>query len=579
MLRSLVSVGVLLFSASMVAAQSTEAVLKLVPDSALAVTVVNRLDTTSSLIEKLGIELKLGAPNPLSLIKAFGGITEGLDDKGTVVLALLPDPDGLPTPVPVVFVPVTDYDKFIAPLAIEMEAKPIRSIAITGKPLLACKKGSCAAVTLPQFESALNNVLASETGIAAAVAPLADWTAANEISFIGVPAGIQTLLDMMQMGIAQAKPALERAGPETNAALAQMKMMEGLIDAARTELTLIGVGLDLIDEGHVAGSMRVQFAPSGEWARRSEGAAAVSAPALTDLPAGPFGFAFASSSVEGWNEARLNFSFEMMRSSLEAPPLKFTKEQLDQLRVASAAMLKQVKQMQFAMATGVPGESLLSGTLGIIKVENADQYIAMAKDSLKIYEKIGGQGGANPLPSYQIEEIQVGGKTALMTTVDMSQMIPGMNQQPDEMKATLEPIMRALFGPTGKMTTYTVPLDNNRVLTAYNSKALDDYLRSPPAASSSLASDKNLQTTAALLPKGAQTVGYVDMQGVVTLVNATLNNIPAARGFQAPDFPAAPPLGIGSQLTANGYELRLVAPKSLLSSIGDFVKTFRDMQQ
>jgi hypothetical protein len=579
MLRSLVGIGLLLVSASMVAAQSTEAVLKLVPDSALAVTVVNHLETTSSLIEKLGIELKLGAPNPLSLIKAFGGITDGLDDKGTVVLALLPDPDGLPTPVPVVFVPVTDYDKFIAPLVIEMEAKPIRSIAITGKPLLACKKGSCAAVTLPQYESALENVLASETGIAAAVAPLADWTAANELSFIGVPAGIQTLLDTMQMGIAQAKPALERAGPETKAALAQIKIMEGLIDAARTELTLIGLGLDLIDEGHVAGSMRVQFAPSGEWARRSQGATEVSAPALTDLPAGPFGLAFASSSVEGWNEARLNFSFEMMRSSLEAPPFKFTKEQLDQLRVASAAMLKQVKQMQLAMTTGVPGESLLSGMLGIIKVENADQYISLAKDSLKIYEKIGGQGGANPLPSYQIEEIQVGGKTALMTTVDMLLMIPGMDQQPDEVKANLEPVMRALFGPTGKMTTYTVPLDNHRVLTAYNSKALDDYLRSPPAASSSLASDKNLQTTAALLPKGAQTVGYVDMQGVVTLVNATLNNIPAARGFQAPDFPAAPPIGIGSQLTAKGYELRLVAPKSLLSSIGDFVKTFRDMQQ
>ena len=68
--------------------QSEAKVLKVVPDSALGVLVVNRLRDTSARLEKLGRNLQIGIPNPLGFAKAIAGVNHGVDEQCSLAIAL-----------------------------------------------------------------------------------------------------------------------------------------------------------------------------------------------------------------------------------------------------------------------------------------------------------------------------------------------------------------------------------------------------------------------------------------------------------------------------------------------------------
>ena len=90
--------------------------MKLVPEDALAVVVFNRLDKVDEQIGKLAKETQFPAPTLLPLLKMVTGIQAGLDDKGSAALALMPGDKDDAAPIGVLFIPVTDYKKFIGPL-------------------------------------------------------------------------------------------------------------------------------------------------------------------------------------------------------------------------------------------------------------------------------------------------------------------------------------------------------------------------------------------------------------------------------------------------------------------------------
>ncbi|HTU25471.1 MAG TPA: hypothetical protein VMF30_08745, partial [Pirellulales bacterium] len=70
--------------ALLTAAQAWAAdVLDAIPNTALGVVLVNRLDATSDKIEKLAVKVQAPSVSLLSLMRVQTGIYDGLDDKAT----------------------------------------------------------------------------------------------------------------------------------------------------------------------------------------------------------------------------------------------------------------------------------------------------------------------------------------------------------------------------------------------------------------------------------------------------------------------------------------------------------------
>ncbi len=88
-------------------------VLEAIPDTALVVVVINRLEETSDKIELVAKQLQAPQQSLLTLFRVQTGIHAGLDEKGTAALAVLPAKDAGAMPQAALFLPVTDYPKFL----------------------------------------------------------------------------------------------------------------------------------------------------------------------------------------------------------------------------------------------------------------------------------------------------------------------------------------------------------------------------------------------------------------------------------------------------------------------------------
>ena len=122
------------------------AVLKLVPEDALAVAIVNHMDRADDHLAKLAQEIQAPVPSLLPLLKAEAGVQEGIDDHGPALMAILPGKSASAEPVTIEFIPVTDYKKFLAPLNPDDATAKIATVKFGGTPSVVAHKGGFAVV-------------------------------------------------------------------------------------------------------------------------------------------------------------------------------------------------------------------------------------------------------------------------------------------------------------------------------------------------------------------------------------------------------------------------------------------------
>ena len=143
------------------------------PDNVLGVTVVQRLTQTSEKASKLAEKLKMPLPNVLELAKAHLGIEKGIDEKGSIALAAVPGEVPNDDPIPLLFVPTTDYDALIKQLNPEKEENGITTISIDGDRSIVGKKGNFAVLSASSGATkALRQVLDSKTSVAEGMKPM-----------------------------------------------------------------------------------------------------------------------------------------------------------------------------------------------------------------------------------------------------------------------------------------------------------------------------------------------------------------------------------------------------------------------
>ena len=95
-------------------ARAADDILKLVPDGVLGLVAVRCPADADAKLQELGRRMQLPIPSLLAKFKEEAGIREGLDEKGTAAVIVLPPAGGALLPTPILLVSVTDYRKFLA---------------------------------------------------------------------------------------------------------------------------------------------------------------------------------------------------------------------------------------------------------------------------------------------------------------------------------------------------------------------------------------------------------------------------------------------------------------------------------
>jgi hypothetical protein len=225
-----------------------EALLKAIPDDALGLVVVNHLADTAKKIEAIGAKVNAPLPSLLPTLKAIIGLTAGLDEQGTVGVAIMPQEDAESPPAIMIFVPVTDYGQLVAGMMPEDAQAEIISGRLAGKPVMVTQKGKFAVFARPTDESVLKHVKSATRGITSEVRPLGDWLRENDLAALALPKGVRRAVDLMQQGIAQAKEKLPADQEALKPALAMFELLSRSGDTIREELTHAGLGVRIDHE-------------------------------------------------------------------------------------------------------------------------------------------------------------------------------------------------------------------------------------------------------------------------------------------------------------------------------------------
>ena len=134
--------------------------------------------------------------------------------------------------------------------------------------------------------------------------------------------------------------------------------------------------------------------------------------------------------------------------------------------------------------------------------------------------------------------------------------------------------------PEGKMTMFILPVNDEVVFGGIGS--LEQVEQAAKALESGKRLDGNSQvaTTAALLPKDAIAVGYLNPQGAVNWVSRIISQVmPLAPIGQFPEFPETPPVGFAAQVSKQNIDIQMVVPKETIEGVKKYIEQMQDQFQ
>jgi hypothetical protein len=549
-------------------------VLDAIPNTALAVILVNRLEATSDKIEKLAVKVQAPSVSLLSLARVQTGIHDGLDDKGTAALAWLPS-EGQPleSPVSIVVLPVTDYAKFIAQLQPENPKDKITQVYVAGKAVLACQRGDFAVLAGVEDEAALKDVLASVKSVGEDLSPLRTWLAEVDAAVVATPAAIRIASSQANEKLSATIELLEQQGgvPAAANGLPALKIIQKVLAAGGDELQLAAIGIRADEAGTVRLTSRLRLTSGGRWAAIAERIEGPSKSLLTGLPEGPFVLTAAiqySDPLRGLT----NWFFSEDGRKLNPALDKLPAEQQTKLADLFGRITQQQESAKFWIGAPKADEPLFASAILIAKVEDTKKYFAQI-DELGKLQVGAGENAPSILSLGEVQHIQVDGQDAIDYVASMKQIEAG---QPAPLAEPVREVLKKMLGSDEKIHTYMAAIDDHTVVSAYVS--VDNLRRAIAAARQGGASSglaPQAAEIAALLPTGAQTAVLVQPAGITQWVQA-LTAVATDQKGPALEFPASPPIGLALKFSSAGVLGDAVIPGATLEAIGEFVAKERN---
>jgi hypothetical protein len=545
-------------------------VLDAIPSGALAVVLINRLEATSDKIEALATKIQAPSVSLLMLARVQTGIHEGLDEKATAALALLPSENfPLEPAIPIIVLPVTDYAKFVAQLQPDDATEKITQVYVAGKPALTCQKGDFAVLTGPENQSALDDVLSSVKSVSEALSPLRTWLSEVDAAAIATPAAIKSLGNLArdQLGAEiERQEQLGAAGPAANM-IPMLKIYQKLLVASGDELQLAAVGIKTDDAGTVRVTTRMRLVPTGRWAATAGRVKETKKTLLAGLPEGPFVAAGGIQYSEPLQDLARWF-IDGEGAKLNPVLAKLSAEQLAKWSEVSGRLIADQDNVKFWVGATKPDEPLLAATVIVAKVADSKKYFADLEELNKLRLTLVNDAKISPAFG-EVRRFQIDGYEALEIVGDINQ-IQGLQDSPAA--APAKAILAKFLGSDDKIHTYTVAIDEQTVISAYVS---EDQLRRAIAAIK--ASDKTSSAAGAqgkevalLLPTGAQAVALVQPSGIADWVQS-LRSIDKEGKRSSLEFPPSPPIGLALKISATGVHGEAVIQGPVLEALGKIV--------
>jgi len=551
-------------------AQAAEDLLSVIPEQSLGFVLVNRLAESDAKIQALCRQMQLPAPSPLSMLKAQAGIKQALDEKGSAAIVVMPGEEAGSPPAAVLFLPVTDYPQFIGQLKPEDASAKIVEVRIADQSLLVGNRGGYAVAVKPSNRHVLEQVLDLPKRPAADVAPLGELLADGDLAGVVTRRGVELLSAKGQAALQQAKKELaalpddKKLGME--AAIAVFGVYERIVKAAGEEINSYAFAARIDDGGNLHVAERLRVTPGGQAAKMLSQVKPPAGNLLAGLPEGPFVFALAGVLPESAGECLMQFSAEIMKA---APGLYgLNGEQVDKLIEISRQSVKRLRGMSMMMGVGQPGDPIYSNLAVVETVDDSKAFLAEYHQTIAVMNELLKDAKNSILAPSKLQEVEVGGTPALEFTMKIP-TTPAAANVPN-----YDELMKKLFGPGGEIAVFFAAADDHTIVASYTGKKLlQQSLEAVKGTSPGLAGDPGLAKTAAMLPSGAQWVGYISPKGTIDFVKRVIPLF-APEGKAAsdlPEFPPTPPIGFAVKTTPDGVRSHTVVPAEVWKAVGGFV--------
>jgi len=544
--------------------QTADDALKAVPEKAAGFVIINNLEEMSSKIEATAKRLGMPLPvAPLEMLKGHVGIDKGLNSKGSLLVAMILSKDEDLKPIPLIYVPVTDYKRFIAGLGAKTEGGVTTVQLHNGtKPMIVGKNGSFAVLTEPDNGEFLKEAMQPREGANDALAPIRPYLAKNNVTGVLTPRGLKIFTEKARAGLALAKDNAPL--PPEAAFMADVFVgLDGFLKSVGTDVSHLIVCSRQDKAGNLDFNGAALFVPGSSFAKSGAKAPALTGGHLPGLPSIPFIFAMSGPVTEdGLLQQMIDFSTKITVAVVkDAPEAKVKKLE----RIGQDAF-KGLRGLSMIMGVGKDKESLFSNVSGLLKVNDTEKYFKNTVDYLETYNDMM-KGIALPegfpKQSMNAKRATVAGLPALEVTVDM-----GVDQQQNEL---VRKMMEAYFGEGGKMIATSVALDKTTIFLRY--KPAESIKKLPNLTTAGLAQNKETIKTLQMLPESSQWVALMSPQGFVAFTQRIMAGfMPQGAAMKLPNFPATPPIGVGLKLSATGLEKHLVIPAEVLESIGTYIQ-------
>lgn len=550
--------------------QAANSVLERVPADALAFAVVPGLAQLDAKIERLQQELGLPIPKAFPLLEQAGNGVPGLDAQGTALVVVMPGGDAAGAPAVVALLPTTDY----APLAKALEAKePIAGITearLAGKPVLLAKRDRYAAVTDPKDRRALLTVLKPAANLASELQSYEAWLTENDVTVVVTRKGIEALTERGRQFLKQIEATIDQTPlpqEQKDQVRSSFQVHRLVLQGLENEIANFGVGVRLKEDGSLVVQKRARLMPQGQLAQMTAAKDGAKEQLLARLPSHPFVMAGEGAMNAKLMDVLLNFSAQVQPTQQYG----LTAEQMQQIFDVTREQMKKIRRMAIMLAVGQEDQPIYSDMVALMTVDDSAQFLRDYPEQLERLQKILSDVKDSPFGPRESTALEIAGRPALKVVMGRPKS-PGGPAEP-----MFNQMMDLMLGPGQPVTFYLAAADEHTLVAGYVTPDRIAETIKGLGSSDGLAGRKEIQPTAALMPKDATCIGYWSIPGTFQLVHRVLEPLFHGKGPAAmlPEFPETPPVGIA--LTQGDQELRsqVAIPQETVRGIGQYLARFR----
>ncbi len=516
---------------------------------------INRLEETSDKLDKLADAVHAPRLSLLTMLRVQTGIHEGLDEKGSAAIVVLPPANAAAPPQLVVLLPVTDYKRFLAQLQPADPSQRLAEVRLAGTPVVIAQHGEFAAVAPSGGKTAIDEVLNSVKDAGTELAPLKAWLDEVNAVAVATPAGIKYAVEQAPGYLIQLRGLIQLSAPQQPALSESVKNLEPWIKTFGAEVTHAALGIKCDESSNLRIAVRTRFTSGGDWSNAAKGMKAPKEGVLAGLPADPFGLACGLMMPDWLRQLTTGGLPEMIK---QTPILSTAPPDLQaQLAQAGSGLVAPLDSVGLTLGIPKSGEPMFASFGGVIRVADAPKYLddyATAVNRLAAALK----PAQNPAPPYAAQKIDLEGTPAVEVTTDWTALNPPPT--PD-----LKPVLERMFGPGDKGRFYLAAIDDKTLVLAYvGTEQLKRAIAAAKSPAGGLAGDPLVAETLALVPKQSQWLMLLQPSAMNDFSPAPAGPGQPPAAAPAATAPTAPPFGLAARITAAGLNIDIAAPAATL---------------